>query len=124
VVEVTIVVRELGRSKPDYSLKFSLPALPRPGDYISVFRPDKPRHSEDVVVRKVWWHLHHGETRGVVSNNDEIVGRVKDIVIECEQAIGPYAGDRWRDVLERADERGILVERFDVERLTLREDEI
>ncbi len=30
--EVTIVVREPGRLKPDYSLPFSLPAVPREGD--------------------------------------------------------------------------------------------
>lgn len=122
MVQVTIVVRELGRLKPDYSLQFALPAVPHEGDYISIFRPDAEPHTEDVVVRKVWWHLRHGETRVATPEDDPVNGRVQDIMVECDQAIGPYATDRWRDHLEAAAAAGVHVERFEVERFSVRQD--
>ena len=122
MIEVTLVVREVGRTKPEYSLIFALPALPQRGDYISIFRPDTAGRSEDVIVRRVWWHLHHGEVGGYGDAEDPLVGKVSDILVECDQAIGPYARDQWRDKLESAVERGVEIERFDVARLTVRQD--
>ena len=56
--QVTIVVRELGSTRPDYSLLFTLPDIPCVGDYISVHREDTPTpHGEDLVVRRIWWRL-------------------------------------------------------------------
>jgi hypothetical protein len=124
MIEVIISVREVGCLKPDYSLVFALPALPRIGDYISIFRPDSETHSEDLIVRRVWWQLHHDETEGFGDGDDPLVGRVRDIMVECDQAIGPYARDHWRDGLERAAERGETVERFEVARFSVREDEL
>lgn len=124
MVEVTVVIRERGRVKPEYSLKFSLPEIPRVGDYISIFRPDSKVHTEDVVVRHIWWHLHHGETRPVVSTDDEKVGRVVDVMVECDQAIGPYSRDHWRDGLGAAEAAGLKVEHFNVDRFIVREDEL
>jgi hypothetical protein len=42
MVKVHIVIRQIGRLKPDYSLDFELPEVPRIGDYISIHRPDRP----------------------------------------------------------------------------------
>lgn len=122
MVGVLIVVREVGRSKPDYSLPFELPAVPAVGSYISISRPDTPEpYSEDLVVRHVWWRLHHPET-GAAVTGDVKVGSLTELIVECDPAIGPYALDRWRDALEAAEQRGVAVERFGVERLSIRQD--
>lgn len=125
LVEVVLVVREPGRLKPDYSLKFALPAVPNVGDYISIYRPDSKLHTEDVVVRHVWWHVRHDETDAFGDGDEEpLVGRVREIIVECDPAIGPFARDRWRDQLEARAERGKVVERFEVERFSLRESDL
>jgi hypothetical protein len=121
MVNVILVVREVGRQKPDYSLKFDLPEVPKVGSYISITRPDTPEpYSEDLVVRAVWWRLHHPETRGVVTDDNEKVGRAIEIFVECDPAIGPYASDKWRDLLQTAKQRG-AVEEFPIERISVRQ---
>ncbi|UQR60248.1 hypothetical protein LRP30_24845 [Bradyrhizobium sp. C-145] len=42
---VVIVVREVGKLNPEYSLEFELPEIPTIGSYISINRPDNPDHS-------------------------------------------------------------------------------
>lgn len=101
MVKAIIVIRELGQLKVDYSLEFDLPELPRVGDYISIHRPDTPGvFSEDIVVRAVWWRLEHPETSPVTSQPK--CGKVVEIFIECDFALGPYATDRWRAMVEGA----------------------
>lgn len=118
---VIISIRELGRQKPDYSLEFDLPEVPAVGSYISIFRPDST-HSEDVIVRQVWWQLRHPELRSSYDASEEAkIGNVRDIMVECDQAIGPYARDRWRSSLEAARDRGIEVEQFNVGRTSFPE---
>jgi hypothetical protein len=63
MVQIVLVIREPGRLKPDYSLPFDLSEIPRVDDYISVYRPDSETHTEDVIVRHVWWQLHHPDDR-------------------------------------------------------------
>lgn len=118
-----VVVRELGRQSADYSLVFDFTSLPRVGDYISIYRPDAKLHSEDLVVRHVWWQLDHPTTDAVGPETGE-VGRVRDIFVECDQAIGPHSRDRWRDDLERAVANGAMVERFKIARFSLREEDL
>ncbi len=121
MVRVNLVIREVGRLKPDYSLDFELPEVPRPGDYISIHRPDKPKpYGEDVIVEKVWWQLEHPETSGFGSTAPKI-GKLEEITVECKPAIGPYASDHWRDIHKAARERGEVPE-FEVARLSVRED--
>lgn len=120
MTRVLVAVREPGKLKPEYYLNFDLPELPRIGDYISIHRPDKELHSEDLVVRHVWWRLHHPETRGVVEG-EEKVGKIREIVVECDQALGPSTSDDFRRSLKSAKERGIEVEVFDMERPSVRE---
>jgi hypothetical protein len=68
MVQVNIVVREIGKLKPDFALDFELPEVPAVGSYISILRPDTPEpYGEDLVVRKVWWRIKHPETRGLDS---------------------------------------------------------
>jgi hypothetical protein len=65
MTKVVVFVREVGRLDPEFSLEFELPEVPKVGSYISVHRPDIEPHSEDMIVEKIWWRLHHPETRGV-----------------------------------------------------------
>lgn len=122
-MEVNIVIREPGRLKPDYSMLFELPELPRPGDYISVTRPDEPEpYSEDFVVRAVWWRLHHPETEAVTSKPK--TGGLREIFVECEIAVGPYASDRWRKSVDHARVRGVSVEEFPIARFSVRQSDL
>lgn len=122
MVKVILCAREPGDTKVDYSLNFNLPALPQPGDYISVHRSDtKTVHTEDFVVRHVWWMLETPETRAVTPAGEERSGSVTEVMVECEMALGPYATDHWREMMQRFKSRGIAVEEFDVARLSIRE---
>jgi hypothetical protein len=122
-VKFNVVVREVGRNTPDYSLEFEAPAPPAVGAWLSIVRPDsKYGHSEDVVVRHVWWKLSHPETEPVAT--DSKVGELVEIIVECDPALGPHSLDRWRDSLAAARARGIAVAEFDVARFSVREDEM
>lgn len=122
MARVEIVVRELRSSKPEYSLVFELPEVPAVGSYISVNRPDTPQpYGEDLIVRRVWWRLHHPETGGYGYGANPKVGALTEIIVECDQALGPWSSDRWRDQLEQAKARGVEVEEFDVRRLSIRQ---
>jgi len=119
---VTVVIRDVGNLKPDYSLDFDLPELPREGDYISIHRPDKREpYGEDLIVRKVWWRLNHPETSGFATEPLK-VGNLNEIFVECDQAIGPHSSDAWRDRLTAAKELGEDVHEFEVARFSVRED--
>ena len=107
-VRVTLVVHELGRHSVDHFMDFDLPEIPRVGDYISVFSPNSPGRSKDIIVRHVWWHL---------NANEGDVGRVQDIIVECDVALGPYASEQWKDWCRSADTRGMQVEKFEVARI-------
>jgi hypothetical protein len=123
-VRVTIVVREVGSNRPDYSLDFEVPAVPAVGSYVSIVRADaKYGHTEDLIVRHVWWRLSHPETGGFASDPPKI-GNLVDVQVECDPAIGPNSLDRWRDSLESARARGIDIAEFDIARFNVREDEM
>jgi hypothetical protein len=118
---VILVVRELNRQKPGFSLSFDLPEIPRVGNYISIYRPDSQTHTEDVVVRHVWWQLDHPDLRASHAAGDEKHGAVRDILVECDVALGPYARDDWRMWAESAKARGAEVVKFEVERFSVSE---
>lgn len=122
--EVTIVVREQGRLKPDYSLPFNLPAVPREGDYISISRPDTPAPwSEDLIVRKVWWRLSH-PTTNAPGGARTAQGMADEIFVECDVAEGPYSSDQWRATAESARKGGATVEKFALDRYSVRQSEL
>ena len=123
MIKVCIVIREPGRTKPDYRLDFNLPALPRKGDYISVQRPDKQSPwGEDMIVQEIWWRLDHPETKSISSEKPKS-GSVNEIMIECEPATSPYSSDNWKKYVEghRTPES---VPTFDVARLDVREGDL
>jgi hypothetical protein len=122
MTRVVIVVREVGRLKPDYSLEFDLPEVPQPGSYISIQRPDQPEpYGEDLIVQQVWWRLKHPEIGGFGSEPPK-VGATTEILVECAQAIGPYSTDRWRDTLTGKRANGIEVPELEVARVSIRQD--
>jgi hypothetical protein len=111
MIQVEIVVREVGRTKPEYSLAFELPQIPNVGDYISIRRLDvREPLGEDLIVRHVWWRLHH-------SGEPFSLGAVTEIFVECDQAIGPYSTASWRATLETKKNAGANVEVFEVDRM-------
>jgi hypothetical protein len=125
MTQAIVVIRELGALKPDYSLQFDFLELPKVGDYISIHRPDKPEpFGEDVIVRAVWWRLEHPETRPTVSSDSTRTGKVIEIFIECDVAVGPYASDDWRKWVDAARERGVEVPEFQVSRFSVREGDL
>lgn len=116
MVGIILVVREFGRLKPDYSLSFEVPAIPRAGDYLSIQRPDEPEpYGEDMIVRQVWWRLRHPETSGFAVDGEEKVGDSHEVIVECEPATGPYSSDKWLKSL--GSEAG--VEEFKVARVSV-----
>jgi hypothetical protein len=120
MVHVIVVVREIGRPKPDYRLKFELPAVPTIGSYISIQRPDHPEpFGEDMIVRQIWWRLRHPQPAIGGSAGEDKTGQTTEIFVECEQAIGPYSNSQWRRRLEEARYRGAKLEQFDVERFPM-----
>jgi hypothetical protein len=109
---IVLVVREPGQLKVEFSLQFVVPEIPRVGDYISVTRIDvREPLSEDYIVRKIWWRLHH---RG--DADDE--GGVSEIFVECDTACGPYATREWQQRVAQARAREVNVENFEVARVT------
>ena len=124
-VRVRLYVCEPGERKPDFSLAFDLPEVPRPGDYISVHREDKETpHTEDLVVRHIWWNLETTETRTSSSEDEERVGNLREIGLECEMALGPYSTDRWLDQMRQHEANGRTIKRFDVSRFSVREKDL
>jgi hypothetical protein len=125
MVRVTIIVREVGRLKPDYSLYFDLPQVPAVGDYISVQRPDEPEpYGEDLIVRQIWWRLKSPET-ATVSSGPPKIGGVSEIFVECDPAIGPWTSDRSRDYLTAAyTGRAMNPLKLHLERVSVRQDAI
>src|SRR5262249_15202689 len=98
--------------------------LPRVGDYISIHRSDqKEPYGEDLIVRHIWWRLETLETRTMVPVGEERAGTVREILLECDKALGPYSSDNWRDELEPARQRGEIGV-FDLERYSVRESEL
>ena len=118
MIDMTIVVREAGRLKPDYSLDFSLPAVPEIGSYISVTREGEEQpYSEDLIVRKHWWRLVHPERAGVALKARH--GRLLELFVECEVAVGPHASAQWMALVAGAKSRGVTVEEFEIERFSV-----
>jgi hypothetical protein len=124
MTRITVVVREVGKLNPDYSLDFDVPEVPAPGSYLSIRRPDNPEpYSEDMIVEKVWWRLEHPETRSSFSGDEKPkIGSLIEIFVECVQATGPYSSDRWRDMLDQRRKHGAEIPAFEVARAQIRQD--
>jgi hypothetical protein len=121
MTKITVVVREVGKLRPDVYLDFDLPEVPSVGSYISIQRPEHEADwGEDVIVRKVWWRLKHPEKSASASNPPKF-GTSRQIIVECDVATSPWSSDSWLDLAEAARARGLNVEAFEVDRLNVRD---
>lgn len=91
-MKVRLMFVPTGGGEIDYSLDFELPAIPQPGDYITVQR-DGESGTEDFIVRRTWWYLKypHGAVVGRAQGDEK--GSVREIGVECEFATGPYSSE-------------------------------
>lgn len=89
-MKVTLLFVPPGGGENDYSLDFELPGVPQPGDYISITRPDT-QGTADFIVRRVWWHLHYPSSALYKPTGDTTHGTARDVMVECEFAIGAYS---------------------------------
>jgi hypothetical protein len=122
-VQINLVMREIGGLRPDWSVRVDVPEVPRVGDLISVHRADcLTDHSDDGIVKKVWWRIDDFGRRAIVSDQTDIAGELREVVVECAPAIGPWSADHHHDALDAAAASGVAVERFEIERLSVRED--
>jgi hypothetical protein len=65
----------------------------------------------------VWWRLSHPETGGFGTTPPKL-GKVDELYVECEPALGPWSSDQWRDSLKHRSD----TPKFEVARLSVRED--
>jgi hypothetical protein len=114
-MKVTLAIVPPNGGETDYSLDFEVPALPRPGDYISVRREDASgRHgTEDFIVRRVWWHLCYPDSLLSRSANDTTTGKTDDVVVECEFARGPFSTEAHKAACDVYAARGKEPKSFD-----------
>lgn len=113
MVDVIVVVREVGRLRPQAFLRFALPDVPAVGSYISVQRPEASGpFGIDLIVRQVWWRLHHPELDQTFSVPSDKTGSLNEVFIECDPALGPWSSEEWRRALGTNQE----VETFEAER--------
>jgi hypothetical protein len=92
-----------GGGETDYTMDVDLPAVPRPGDYISVsgFDPDvmPSGGTRDFIVRRTWWYIQ-------IRSGEDAVGKPTTTVIECEFARGLVSSEDHKRACDIYDERG------------------
>ena len=100
--EVTLVIVPPGGGEAEYSFRMRVPALPREGDYVSVFREREGPvagvdiGTEDFIVRRIWWAFKFPDDGALFHEaGEDPVGEVSGAVsIECEMALGHYSCER------------------------------
>ena len=99
--EVTLVIVPPGGGEADYSLRMTVPALPREGDYVTVMRNREGPvaggdiGTEDFIVRRVWWAFDYPDDGALFHEAGEgPVGDLSGVSIECEAAKGHYSSER------------------------------
>lgn len=98
-MRIRLVAVPPGGGEADYSLDMDSPALPQVGDYITVLRhyakgspPEDYRGTEDFIVRRVRWTFKFPDDgKGFHEAGREPVGKIDEVVVECEMAIGTYS---------------------------------
>ena len=118
MLDVIIAVREPGRLKPDWSGRFELPEIPAVGSYITINRPGEAAPwGEEMIVKKIWWMLFNPNA-AKADGGREPRGQVKQIVVVCEAALGPFSTKAWR----KAHEGRSGVQTFEVSRFSWKPD--
>ena len=91
MVRAMLVFVPPGGGEADYQLTFDLPGVPSTGDYISVSRKgvEKPGY-EHFIVRRSWWTLEIADQSAVVIAGNGAIGKLSELIVECEFARGTY----------------------------------
>ena len=111
-MDVRLVFVPPGGGEADYSLDFDLPAIPRPGDYITVMRPNQSG-TEDFIVRRTWWTLEYPEAPMIQNSKNAVRGSAKSVAVECEFAKGNYSSEAHKKACDAYEQRGGTVSEFD-----------
>ncbi len=111
-MNVTLIFVPPDGGEADYQLSFELPAIPRPGDYISVMRPET-QGSSDFIVRRTWWHLDYPDNALYGDSSNPVYGKVNTIFVECEFAAGHYSSEDHKRSLEMYKNRTGKLKEFD-----------
>jgi hypothetical protein len=113
--KVTLVVCDKPKSSPDYSMPFTVPSVPREGDYVTVKRidpktgepltapsredkndPNAPKHweVETFVVKRVRWSFKFPSSG--TGYGDETPGTIEDILVEVVPADSYWAHPNFK----------------------------
>ena len=103
-----------GGGEADYGLSFEMPAVPNPGDYISINRKgEEAAGHEDFIVRRTWWTLTTPEARTHHYDADDRIGIVDGIMCECEFALGSWSSEQHKKNVAMYESRGKGVREFE-----------
>jgi hypothetical protein len=80
----------------DPALEFEMPAVPRPGDRVTISRPIQSG-STDFIVRRTHWHLDYPDSGPPHRADEHIVGTTSAVTVDCEFLVGPYSSEEHRD---------------------------
>jgi hypothetical protein len=99
-----------GGGESDYSLEFDLPAIPQPGDYISIRRPIKSAKEVpgtcDFIVKRTRWWLDYPDNDLYKQADDDTHGNVTEIVVDCEFALGSWSSEEHKRAVAVYSSRG------------------
>lgn len=109
---VKLVFVPPGGGEADYSMDFEMPAIPQPGDYISIRRGTGP-HTEDFLVRRTWWSLEYPETDENSTVMPGQCGGFLQASVECEFAIGHFSSEDHKNTCYRYKEKTGHLREFD-----------
>ncbi len=110
-MRVNLVIVPPGGGEADYSMDFDLPAVPRPGDYIGVSRPDSGG-VESFIVRRTWWLMNFPLAENSTSSAPAI-GKVEKLCVECEFARGIHDSPSHKKACDTFEHRGKPIKEFD-----------
>lgn len=109
-LKVTLCFVPPGGGEADYSLEFEVPAIPNPGDYISIRRPitaatERPGTC-DFIVRRTWWSLDYPNNDLYQVEGEKVYGATMGIVVECEFALGPWSSEEHKRAVAMYEAQG------------------
>ncbi len=109
-MKVDLVFVPPGGGEADYMLGFELPAMPQPGDYISVSRKGGEVGQEDFIVRRIWWSLEFPNNLLSETAENRSFGKPTSICVECEFARGPFSTEAHKSACDAYEARGFKVQ--------------
>ena len=93
-MKIELICVPPGGGEAHYTIDVEMPAIPRPGDYITLSSPGKVGTS-DFIVRRTWW---------LIEEQGDQPCKTNSACVEVEFAEGPFSSEehlRWCDIYER-----------------------